>query len=149
MTARFGFTLTRPMAAPELLDRVFDLARHDREVPFTRVTPAAGCPAAGDRFVAVTRLGPVRLVDEMVVEEWSQSGDGSALVRIRKEGSPLGGEIVASVRPVDADRSVLVWDQTVRVRRIPDVFVRLAAPLIALGYRTTMARIVDGDAPAD
>ncbi len=143
MTARFGFTLMRDLDAATLAARGLDPAAHDRWVPATRIHPVRDALRAGDRFTAFTRVGPLRLMDDMCVDEWDRGDDGVVVVRIRKVGRVLGGRIVMVVAPVADGRSVLAWDQTVRVCGVPDALVRLATPLVALGYRVMLARIID------
>jgi len=143
MDPSFTMTLVRDHPPAELLRRALRPRAHDRLVPLTRVRADADALAAGVRFTATTALGPLRLVDEMLVEHWSVTPDGPCVARIAKTGSPLGGRISAVTASVRPGRSVLVWRQTLVVRGVPGWVLRLAAPVVALGYRLMVGRVVD------
>lgn len=136
-----SFTLRLNLTAPpeRVWQLLWDLERHTRSVPFTEVAHADGVTALalGTRFVGVTRLGPLVLNDEMVVREWQPSKRAV----IEKVGSVLRGTITVTMAPSEGG-TAMTWHQTVCVARLPMPLVSLAIPLIRMGYRQALGRIL-------
>ncbi len=135
----FEFRLTCPQSARETWTRLTGIDRHTRSVPFTKVEPAGGTMVPGLRFVAETKLGPFRVLDEMRVDEARPPGEVSGALVITKL-RPFRGRIVVKVAP-DAPGSSVVWRQQVS-SKLPRPLSYLAARLIRLGYRRSVNRIV-------
>ena len=91
----------------------------------------------GAEFVCVTRIGPLRTQDRLVVTEWVPA----RLLAIRHEGHVQGvGRF--SLRPVGVGAE-LCWEETLR---FPwwmggPVGERLARPVLARTWRANLARL--------
>ncbi|GMA18788.1 hypothetical protein MM440_05400 [Arsenicicoccus piscis] len=139
--------------------RLVDLDRHTRAVPLTRLLvreerdgaaamPSSAALVRGSTFTARTRVGPVVLDDVMVVEEATAPDDGTqhqpaapGVWRIRKIGKVIRGDVQAVVA-ADGAGSEVTWRQVYDVRGVPRPLVRWSAPLVGLGYRVVLARIL-------
>lgn len=154
--AAFTFRLDAALAPEEAWRRLADVSRHGEVVPLTRGSgPAPDEVEVGSRFVARTALGPFGFDDVMVVRE---TVPGRRLV-LEKTGRMLGGTVTVDIapRPAAADAmptsaapttgpgSVVAWHQSVVFPWLPGPTRRLAGlavPLLAVGYRTTVRRLL-------
>ena len=113
-----GVTLVRrcPADAATLFRVVADVAHHDAYIPLTTTVTDPGPPQVGWRFVATTRLGPLRLADPMVVTTWSPPADSRSpgAFAIAKTGRVLAGWARAEVRPLPDGGSEVTWAERIR-----------------------------------
>lgn len=118
---------------------VTDFPGHARGVPLTRVETDPGTPRVGWGFRAVTALGPVRLVDPMVLTRWNPPGeDGAGGYGLRKTGRVLGGWAEVDVVADRRGGSEVRWVERVDVR--PRLRRPLAVPVPAPLGRLVFAR---------
>lgn len=130
----FQFVLTSPLRADQAFSRALDLDRHDRLVPLTRIIRTGTELAAGVSFTARTGMGPLHFDDIMTVTAW----DPPRLARLVKTGRLLRGWVQVEVRAW-GEGSALRWTQQVR---LPLGLSRPAAPLLRLGYRAVVRRLL-------
>jgi hypothetical protein len=135
----FRVTTTARTSTARAWSVLTDWQAHARWVPFTAVqtSPASdGGTGPGSGFVATTRLGPFRLIDRMVVVEWSppstRSG-GPGRCEVRKLGPHLHGGAVIEVWPLPGGRTRVDWHEEARpasavLARIDTVVGGLAVP---------------------
>lgn len=102
--------------APLVWDVVTDWPRHGRYVWATTVR-SEGAAGAGQRFIATTGLGPVRLRDVMEVVEWQPPTDGEGRLRLEKRESVLTGWAEIVVRPLGERQAELLWHEEI----VPDI----------------------------
>jgi hypothetical protein len=146
-----AFSITREVRAPasELWDLLVDWPRHGGWVPLTtmRVDDERG-QGVGATFVGRTALGPVGFDDVMRVVAWRPpQGMTSGRVRLRHEGSVVGGEAEIEVRPVTATRCVATWwEDMVFLPRAPrgisHPLALLAGPPTVLSGRLLFGRLL-------
>jgi hypothetical protein len=112
-----------------------DWKAHGRWIPLTtvRTTPAPdGGSGLGSGFVAITRLGPFRLVDPMTVTEWVPPSDRGAghgttgRCQVTKLGPALLGGAVIEVQPLADGRTRIDWFEDAHPG--PRLLARLARP---------------------
>ncbi|WP_066638467.1 SRPBCC family protein [Serinicoccus hydrothermalis] len=132
--ASFWFDVLVPGPPEQVWGRLWDLERHTAAIPLTTALGGPLGPGAG--FVARTRLGPVRIDDEMVVREWSPP----AHAVVEKVGRPLGGRIEVSLRAAGPDTRVR-WEQGYAVTGVPDALAALAAPAVRAAYLRAVRQI--------
>lgn len=141
----FVFTLECDVDAGEAWRRIVDVRGHGAVVPFTRGSgPAPQDLRVGSRLVAHTGVGPLGFDDVMVV---IRTATGRELV-LEKVGRVIGG--VVDVRLAPSTRGCRVeWHQSIEVPWLRGPFAplgrraaRVAAPVIALGYRRTVGALL-------
>lgn len=136
-TAGFVVVLHTSHTPEEALRRVLDLEAHTRVIPFTRVTTEGGPQAGpGQRFVARTGIRRLGFDDPMHVR--SRDERGAVIV---KEGSVITGTITVTADPTEAG-SVVQWRQRFRLPWLPAVLQHAAAPVLKIGYRTALKRLL-------
>jgi hypothetical protein len=96
-----------------------DWTAHARWVPLTavRVGQTGTGTGVGGGFEAVTRLGPLRLVDRMRITEWSPpstSPPRPGRVELVKLGPHLHGGAAIEVWPLPGGRTRIDWHEEVR-----------------------------------
>lgn len=113
-----------------------DLAAYGEFQPLTRIAAAPGPIGTGWSFVARTGVGPLAVVDRMVVTDW-RPGEGFA---IRKLGPVLDGWARVELTAEGAGTRV-VWREEIVPR--PGWLGRRAARLTDPGMRWFTARSLD------
>ncbi len=136
----FEFRLHRSQSGQDVWSKLVDIDQHTRAVPLTIVQPAGETMVTGMELVAITKLGPFRLRDQMRVEQAQPPSDTPGKLVIAKL-RPFKGRIVAEVTPGE-EESTLVWSQQMSAR-LPASISVLIAKLISLGYRRSVQRIID------
>jgi hypothetical protein len=108
-----AFAVSREVRAParELWDLLVDWPRHAGWVPLTRMSvDEHDGHGVGSTFVGRTSIGRFGFDDRMTVVAWRPpEGDTVGRVRIRHEGTVVGGFAEIVVRPVTARRCVATW----------------------------------------
>lgn len=132
------FVLTREsrLAPDALWVRVAALADHATTVPLTATLAEPGEPGVGWGFTVRTALGPLRLDDPMVVEEW----EPPRRWRIRKTGR-LRGWAEAVVSPY-AGGSRLTWTEDLWFGSLPGLG-SVTRPVADACGRVVFGRVVD------
>jgi hypothetical protein len=112
-----------------------DWPRHSHWVPLTTVRTLTARPdAVGARFVGRTGVGRLAFDDPMEVTEWLAPGGGRpGRCAVRKLGRLVRGTAAFDVAPVDADRTLVVWEYDLRLA--PERVTRPFGPLIARAGR--------------
>lgn len=113
---------------------------HGRFFPGTSVRALTPESAVGQRVSAITRIGPLRLHDEMRVTRWEPPG-ASGRCEVRKVGRVIGGRTVIEVEPVGSG-SLLRW--TTDVGPAPRLAHRLLSPVSKLIAAPLYRRVVGG-----
>jgi hypothetical protein len=132
---------------PVPLERVWatvtDVSSHGAAVPFTHMRTDPAPMAVGWRFDAVTRLGPVRFTDSMVVDVWEPPSRELRRGRfaIRKVGRLLGGSADIVVEAVDAGTTMILWAEEIIVQ--PARVGRALAPVVDPCVALLFGRVVD------
>lgn len=105
--------VTRECGAPvhRLWEVATDWTAHGRFFPLTTVRVVTDGRRVGGRIEATTRLGPLRLLDPMIVTKWEPPGERGRC-ELRKVGRLLGGRTVLAVEPTAAG-SRLHWSTDV------------------------------------
>lgn len=126
-------------------DRLWDLDRHERAIPATRIE-RTGPLTLGAHFTALTGPRWAAFRDEMVVRAWSPPSGAV----IEKVGKVLGGTISVGIRPT-ASGSLVSWTQSVSIGtpthrkskdRFLDAITYRALPVIRAAYRRSIRRIL-------
>ncbi|NAZ77530.1 hypothetical protein GTQ99_19235 [Kineococcus sp. T13] len=116
-----------------------DWPRQSPWVPATVVERLPGpVGGPGERFAAVSRLGPWRLDDRMEVLSWQAPADagGTGRVHVVKTGPVLGGSVRILVAAAGGGRVRVEWSEQVVVHpRALAVLAALGSPVAALGGR--------------
>ena len=130
------------VAAARLWDVLTDWPRHGRYVPCTRLE-VTSAPGPGQQVDAITQLGPIDLVhDVMVVQEWSPPlGDAPGVVQLTKIGRVLGGSARIEVH-TRSGGSRVTWREEVWPR--PAWLGAVLAPAFDLAARPLFGRTLDG-----
>lgn len=142
----FVFTLECQVDADEAWRRIADVRGHGAVVPFTRGSgPAPQDLRVGSRLVAHTGIGPLGFDDVMVVV---RAAVGRELV-LEKVGDVIGGVVDVRFFPSTPGHSRLVWHQSIEVPWLRGPLApigrraaRIAAPVVALGYRRTVQALL-------
>lgn len=86
-----------------------DWERHAEWIPFT---DARGGREVGDTLEGWTGIGPVGILDTMVITVWQPPGEGSrGRVAVRHTGQPIRGEGRFDVEPLSGGRCRVVWGE--------------------------------------
>lgn len=122
--------LVSSLSVQEVVERILAADKH--QVPFTKVS------RHGDRFIAVTKLGPLRFEDRMRIANVEKSGE-SMRGMILKEGPWLVGTIrFAAISSPEG--TVLGWEYDLR---LPWLILNLPlAFTMNLGYRIGLSRLL-------
>jgi hypothetical protein len=138
------FLLERVVPSPvdQVWRRLTTWERHGDVVPFTRITVVTAPPThEGTVFVARSGVGPLAFDDPMEVVTWRPPADGhSGMCRLLKRGTFVTGWAEIAVHPDATGGSRVVWEEELRVRRLPTA---LDGPLAWLARRM-FGRAVDG-----
>lgn len=97
-----------PATAERVWQVLVDWSRHDEWVPFTR---AEGGAAEGERIQAWTGVGPVSLLDTMVIEDWKPPNR----VTVRHIGRPIRGEGRFDLVDLPGGRCRVTWAELVEL----------------------------------
>ena len=136
--AGFELVLHRLEPPARVWQALWDLDRHTAAISLTRVGSCDGLPLRqGSEFVARTGVGRIGFDDRMEVQAW----DPPRQARIAKTGRVLRGSITVEL-VADGAGTLVRWRQRFAVLGIPDVLARAAAPVVALGYRVSLTRIL-------
>jgi hypothetical protein len=100
------------VSAPRLWAVVTDWPRHGRHLIATTLQ-VEGSEGMGQRVIAVSAVGRLRVEDAMEVTVWHPPPADPAVVRLDKSGTVLGGWAEISVRPLSADRSEIIWREQI------------------------------------
>lgn len=138
--ARFALEIHTEATPEQAWGRLWDLRRHTRFIPLTRVT---GEPVReGSRFVGRTGFGPFGFDDPMVVTRFTPpTGGAPGRARIDKTGRVVEGHIDIEIRATTGG-SVVGWTQEIRVAGVPAALDPVVGVAGAAGYRATVERIV-------
>lgn len=137
----FVVRLQPSLAATEAFDRLLDLDAHTALIPLTTVRHD-GALGAGRAFVARTALGPLRIDDPMVVDEFRRPRvEAPGRCRIRKTGRWVLGTIDLTVTG-DAHHAVVTWTQDIQVRWISRVADPVVTAVARVAYRTMLRRLL-------
>ncbi|MFG2028837.1 SRPBCC family protein [Streptomyces sp. NPDC048825] len=138
------FLLERVAPSPvdQVWRRLTTWERHGDVVPLTRVTVVTPPPTReGTVFVARSGIGRLAFDDPMEVGSWRPPTEGrSGMCRLLKRGTFVTGWAEIAVHPYGNGGSRVVWQEELRVRRLPTAFDR---PL-AWVARGMFGRAVDG-----
>lgn len=127
-----------PGRPEEAWGRLWDVDRHTRAVPLTRVSTHDHQPLGwGQVFTARTRLGPFAIDDVMVVRSW----EPPVAAVVEKVGSWLGGRIEVTLEP-SPPGTILTWEQDFTARGLPRAVARLVCPLVERGYARSLRAIL-------
>jgi hypothetical protein len=98
--------------------------RHGDVVPLTQVTVVTPPPTReGTVFVARSGIGRLAFDDPMEVVTWRPPTDGvSGTCRLLKRGTFVTGWAEITVHPYGNGGSRVVWQEELRVRRLPTAF---------------------------
>ncbi len=118
-------------------EQLWDLDRHTAAVPLTRVRGEEGELRLGSRFVARTAVGPIGFDDVMIVDAW----EPPSLAVISKCGRVLTGTITVELA-AEGEGTRVVWTQHYGARGVSSGVAALARPLVAAGYRRSLAKIL-------
>lgn len=145
-------------SVPRLWQVATDWSGHGRFFPLTTVRAVAGAASdvagsadadaagsadgagVGARLHAVTRFGPLRLHDRMIVTRWEPPGE-RGVCELRKVGPVLGGRTVLEIEPAGAG-SRLRW--TTDVGPAPEWLRRLIAPVAKVSAIPLYRHVVRG-----
>lgn len=132
------FEIVRTLPAdPEATFAVLgDLSAYGQFQPLTSIRPSPGPVAPGWSFVARTGIGPLAVVDRMVVTAWVP-GEHFAIAKL---GPVLDGWAEVHLTPEGADTRV-VWREEIVPR--PGWIGRRTAPLTDPVMRWFMGRSLD------
>ncbi|WP_447925692.1 SRPBCC family protein [Georgenia muralis] len=103
-----------PVPAEVAFTLIGDLAGHDRWIPLTTIDAPPAPPRPGDVMEAVTTGF---FVDRMRVEEVrAPEGGRPGLLRVRKIGPVLLGDVSIEVEPLGPGRCAVDWGEQVHLR---------------------------------
>lgn len=114
MAIRVSASRQLPVPAEQAWAALTDWETQGRWMPATRIS-AEGA-GVGTRLRAATGLGPLRVVDTMVVTEW----EPPRRCVVRHTGRILRGYGIFTVEPVDADSCRVAWVEEFTVPSIVD-----------------------------
>lgn len=122
---------------------VTDFAGHGDVIPLTTIVTDPGRPRLGWRFAGVTRLGPVRFTDPMLVTTWEppQGSPSAGRVRLVKIGRWLQGWAEITVE-AEGEGACVTWCETLRPR--PDPLPALSRPISSMLGKRLFERALDG-----
>ena len=131
-----------PLPADQVWRLLTTWERHGDVVPLTRVTVVTPPPTReGTVFVARSGIGRLAFDDPMEVTTWRPPTDErSGTCRLLKRGTFVTGWAEIAVHPYGKGSSRVVWEEDLRVHRLPTAFDR---PL-AWAARWMFGRAVDG-----
>ena len=132
----FEIARTLPGDPEETFAVLGDLAAYGDFQPLTRIKATPGPIGPGWSFVARTGVGPLSIVDRMVVTAW-QPGQHFAITKI---GPVLDGGAAVHLTP-EADGTRVIWCEEIIPR--PGWIGRRTAPLIDPAMRWFLGRSLD------
>jgi len=130
-----------PRPLPAVWAVVADVASH--RLPLTRVETDPGQPRVGWGFRGISGLGPLRLVDAMVLTRWSppRPGADAAEYAVAKVGRLLAGWADVRLEADGPAATSLRWREEILLR--PVVLGRLLRPLTEVAVAWMFEREVD------
>lgn len=132
----FEIARTLPGDPEETFAVLGDLAAYGDFQPLTRIRATPGPIGPGWSFVAHTGIGPLSIVDRMVVTAW-QPGEHFAII---KTGPVLDGGAEVHLTP-EADGTRVIWREEIIPR--PGWIGRRTAPLTDPAMRWFLGRSLD------
>lgn len=132
----FELTRTLPAGADRTFEVLGDLAAYGQFQPLTRIRATPGPVGPGWSFVAYTGVGPLSVVDRMVVTEW-EPGVHFAIVKV---GPVLDGGAEVHLTPEGSGTRV-VWREEIVPR--PGWLGRRVGPVVDPVMRWFMGRSLD------
>ena len=126
-------------ASPQAVwDAIVDWERQNDWIPFTVVRREPGGPGVGERFVAVTKVGPVGFADPMEVIGWQPPERAD----VRHLGRVVRGTGTFEVRPRGASASTFVWTESLDLPlgRLGRLGWPLVRPAMVAGVRLSLKR---------
>lgn len=138
----FSFVLVVPGAPDDTWGRLWDDRRHTAAVPLTTALFPPAAVRAGSKLIARTAIGRLGFDDVMNVVVWRPPHRA----QLRKVGRVLQGSVRVELTEHAASNGPATrvsWSQSVVVSQLPAALVRPVIPLIALGYRTALRKILD------
>lgn len=109
-----------------------DWAGQGRWMPFTAVEVVAGDAADGTRLVARTGIGPLAVVDDMVVDVW----DPPRRCEVAHLGRLIRGRGIFTVEALAGGGAEISW--TEQLQGLP---ARLTAPFTRMGLQVALRRL--------
>jgi hypothetical protein len=103
----------------------------------TRVEVTSGDGTAGTRMVARSGVGPVALVDPMVVDVWEPPHQ----CEVRHLGRVVTGRGVFRVEASSAGRSTVTWEEQLESTGIRRVVDGVSIPLTSAMLRIALRRL--------
>lgn len=134
----FTVSVVVPLPPDEAWARLADWGGHGDWIPMTRVDVDPDDP---NRFVAYSGLKPFVLEDRMYADR-AEFVDGVGRAHVHKLGPVLVGDAELLVSPgLTEGQSVVVWRESVRMRRLPRVVAPLAARIGAVLFAQSLRRM--------
>lgn len=127
--------------AQDIWDKLIDLERHSRTVPFTTVTSTESRMSEGLQFAGITSWGPMKMTDRMLVRRADPPTKGTpGHLSVSKFG-PVAGEIEASVEQ-HGSKVVVIWRQSLRPAWLPHRLRPLGAVVARAGYGIGLRKLL-------
>lgn len=138
--ARVDFTVKRHLDLPAsaVFEDLIDWRGHAQWVPMTRVVIEEGDGGVGTVFVATTGLGPLALPDRMKVDALDLV---AMTAKITKLGPVLTGDVTLEVHPAGDSACDLLWDESVRVPVLPQIFAKPVGAIASLAFSVSISAL--------
>lgn len=132
------FTVQRQLTLPAraVFDELIDWLGHADWVPMTRVVIEEGDGGVGTTFVATTGIGPLALPDRMRVDGLDVE---TMTVQVTKLGPVLTGDVTLKVEPLGAEACDLLWDESVHVPVLPQIFAKPVGAIASLAFSVSIS----------
>jgi carbon monoxide dehydrogenase subunit G len=127
---RIDVQLELPHGIDHVWNRLTDWPSHAAWIPNTVVTVTTPTTGIGTEFVGITRIGPLRLDDQMTVSEFQTPSAGRASCTITKTGSVLGGTAGFVLTALDDSTTRLDWFEDIYLK--PKGLLWWTAPFIVV-----------------
>jgi len=127
---RIDVQLELPHGIDHVWNRLTDWPSHAAWIPNTVVTVTTPTTGIGTEFVGITRIGPLRLDDQMTVSEFQTPSAGRASCTITKTGTVLGGTAGFLLTALDDSTTRLDWFEDIYLK--PKGLLWWTAPFIVV-----------------
>lgn len=134
----FTVSVVVPLPPAEAWKRLADWGGHGDWIPMTRVDVD---PTDPNRFVAYSGVKPLVLEDRMYADR-AEFADGIGRAHVHKLGPVLVGDAELLVSPgLTDDQAVVVWRESVRMKRLPRFVAPIAARIGAVLFAQSLRRM--------